>query len=173
MAHGMISLEYARLMARYNRWQNESLYGAADLLTDEARKLQRGAFFGSIHGTLCHLLFGDQAWMHRFAGTAAPRAKSIAESATAIAGWDELKRERIAFDAVIQNWVDTLDPSWLEGDLTWYSGAMQRDVTKPKSLLLAHMFNHQTHHRGQLHCMLTQAGAKPDDTDIPFMPELA
>lgn len=169
----MISTDHLRMMARYNAWQNRSLYGAAETLSDDARKLQRGAFFGSIHGTLCHLLFGDQAWMHRFSGTPAPRAKSIAESATAIPDWDQLKAERLAFDEVIQSWVDTLEPKWLEGDLTWYSGALGRDVTRPKWILAAHMFNHQTHHRGQVHCMLTQAGTKPEDTDIPFMPGFA
>ena len=168
----MILPQYAQLMARYNNWQNKSLFGAADLLTDDQRKLQRGAFFGSIHGTLSHLLFGDMAWMHRFAGTPQPRAKSIAESVVAMPGWAELKRERAAFDAVIQSWADNLDPAWLEGDLTWYSGAMKRDITRPKRVLVAQMFNHQTHHRGQVHCMLTQAGMKPEDTDIPFMPEL-
>lgn len=169
----MISPAYAQMMARYNTWQNTSLYGAASTLTDDARKLNRGAFFGSIHGTLCHLLFGDQAWMHRFAGTPPPKAKSIAESATAIPAWDDLSDRRRAFDAVITRWVADLDPSWLQGDLNWYSGAMGRDVSRPRAELLVHMFNHQTHHRGQVHAMLTAAGAKPDDTDIPFMSPLS
>jgi uncharacterized damage-inducible protein DinB len=167
----IITPTYAQLMARYNAWQNRSLYAAASTLTDEARKLPRGAFFGSIHGTLCHLLFGDQAWMHRFAGTPAPLAKSIAESATAVPSWDELHAARRGFDVVITNWATTLDPAWLDGDLTWYSGAMGRDVTRPRAELVVHMFNHQTHHRGQAHALLTAAGAKPEDTDIPFMPD--
>jgi uncharacterized damage-inducible protein DinB len=165
----MITPAHAQLMARYNRWQNQNLYAAAETLTDAQRKENRGAFFGSIHGTLCHLVFGDQAWMHRFAGTPAPKAKSIAESATAIAAWADLKRERAAFDAVIIAWADRLDPAWLTGDLTWFSGAMKQDVTKPKWELVTHMFNHQTHHRGQVHCLLTQFGVKPGDTDMPFM----
>ena len=65
----MITPDYARAMAAYNRWQNRSLYREADALTDAERKQPCGAFFGSIHGTLSHLLFGDQVWMHRFAGT--------------------------------------------------------------------------------------------------------
>ena len=76
----MITPDYARAMAAYNRWQNRSLYREADALTDAERKQPCGAFFGSIHGTLSHLLFGDQVWMHRFAGTPAPKVKSIAES---------------------------------------------------------------------------------------------
>ena len=63
----MITPEYTRAMAAYNRWQNRSLYREADALTDAERKQPCGAFFGSIHGTLSHLLFGDQIWMHRFA----------------------------------------------------------------------------------------------------------
>lgn len=169
----MIGTEHVRLMARYNAWQNKSIFGAADTLTDEARKQQRGAFFGSIHGTLSHLLFGDQIWMHRFAGSPAPRATTIAESVSAMPDWAELRRERFAFDATIETWAETLDPAWLNGELSWYSGAMKRDITRPRWMLVTHMFNHQTHHRGQVHCMLTQAGAKPDDTDIPFMPGLA
>jgi uncharacterized damage-inducible protein DinB len=171
MTAAMITPAYAQLMARYNVWQNASLYGAASTLTDDARKLDRGAFFGSIHGTLCHLVFGDQAWMHRFAGTPPPKAKSIAEATNAIQSWDELSSERRACDAMISQWAAALEPAWLEGDLTWYSGAMGRDITRPRAALVAHMFNHQTHHRGQVHAMLTAAGATPEATDIPFMPD--
>ena len=164
----MITVAYLRTMADYNRWQNENLYGAADGLTDAQRKEQRGAFFGSIHATLNHLLWGDQIWMSRFAGTPKPKAAGIPESVAMYESWDDLKRERRAFDRVIVDWAGRLDPAWLEGDLTWFSGASGREVTRPKSLLVTHMFNHQTHHRGQVHCLLTQFGAKPGVTDLPF-----
>ncbi len=167
----MITPAHVATMARYNAWQNRSLYTAADGLTDEARKQDRGAFFKSIHGTLCHLLFGDQIWLHRFAGTPVPKAKTIAESAIAIPDWADLKIERVRFDEVINGWAQNLDAGWLEGDLTWRSTAYNRDFTKPKWLLVTHLFNHQTHHRGQVHAMLTAAGAKPDDTDLGFMDE--
>jgi uncharacterized damage-inducible protein DinB len=168
----MITIDYPRTMARYNAWQNRSLYAAAGSLTDAQRKTDRSAFFGSIHGTLCHLLFGDQAWMHRFTAgaTPKPKASSVAESATAISDWAELQREREAFDVVIREWADGLDPAWLDGDLTWYSGILKRDVTRPRRLLVAHFFNHQTHHRGQAHALITHFGARPEDTDLPFMP---
>jgi uncharacterized damage-inducible protein DinB len=165
----MITAAHAQLMARYNRWQNENLYGAADTLTDAQRKEDRGAFFGSIHGTLNHLLWADQIWMHRFAGTPNPKAGSIPESVASFEAWNDLKRERIAFDEVIFDWAEKLDPKWLEGDLTWYSGAAKREITKPKWIILTHMFNHQTHHRGQVHCLLTQFGVRPGPTDIPVM----
>jgi uncharacterized damage-inducible protein DinB len=164
----MITVEYTRAMADYNRWQNENLYGAADRLADGQRKEQRGAFFGSIHRTLNHLLWGDQIWMSRFAGTPKPKAPGIPESVGMFDNWRDLQRERVAFDRVILDWAGGLDPAWLEGDLTWFSGAAGREVTRPKWLLVTHMFNHQTHHRGQVHCLLTQMGTKPGTTDLPF-----
>jgi uncharacterized damage-inducible protein DinB len=152
-------------MARYNKWQNENLYGCADALGDEERKRERGAFFGSIHKTLNHLLWGDRIWMHRFAGTPRPDG-GIPDSVALHADWEELKRARAAFDAAIVAWADALAPQWLEGGLTYYSGAAGREIAKPRWLLVAHLFNHQTHHRGQVHCMLTQAGQKPGVTDL-------
>ena len=77
--------------------------------------------------------------------------------------------ERAAFDTIMVDWANRLDAAALEGELTWYSGAIKAELHKPKWLLVTHMFNHQTHHRGQVHCMLTQAGGKPGDTDLPFM----
>ena len=165
----MIGIGYVQRMARYNGWQNENLYGVADRLADEDRKRDRGAFFGSIHATLNHLLWADRMWMSRFAGTPKPTV-GIPGSVSLHESWDELRRERAAFDAAIVGWADRLDPAWLDGDLTWYSGAAKRDLTRPKALLLMHFFNHQTHHRGQVHCMLTQAGGQPHDTDLPLMP---
>ena len=97
----MISADHAQLMAKYNRWQNQSIYSAASTLTDEQRKQDRGAFFKSIHGTLNHLLWGDQTWMNRLAGMPPPCAKSIADSASYYDDWSELRNQREAFDAAI------------------------------------------------------------------------
>ncbi len=166
----MISPEYVRIMARYNRWQNKSLYGAADALRDADRTADRGAFFGSIHGTLGHLLWGDTIWMSRFDGWDAPGC-GIADSAQMEIDWTALKTARARADARILEWAERVAPGDLAGALTWYSGAMDREITKPRALLVMQLFNHQTHHRGQVHAMLTAAGARPDDTDLPFMPE--
>jgi uncharacterized damage-inducible protein DinB len=165
----MITPAYVRTMAAYNRWQNRNLYGAADSLGDERRKEPRGAFFGSIHGTLNHVLWGDQTWMSRFAGTPTPRAKSIKDSVAQYESWAELKAAREAFDDTIVGWAQGLDDAALAGNLTWFSGAAGRELTKPIGLLVAHLFNHQTHHRGQVHCMLTQCGVRPGDTDLPIL----
>lgn len=161
----MISPDHVRLMARYNEWQNRSLYAAADALTDEARRLDRGAFFGSIFGTFNHLLWGDRTWMHRFAGT--PKPEPGAErSRTPITDWAELRQARAVFDATIMDWAQETNANWLAGDLTWFSGAAGKELTRPRWILVGHLFNHQTHHRGQIHAMLTAAGARPDDTDL-------
>jgi uncharacterized damage-inducible protein DinB len=166
----MIDPAYVRRMARYNRWQNENLYGVADQLSDEERRRERGAFFGSIHKTLSHLLWADQVWMSRFIDVKRPDV-SIPESVSLYPDWEDLKQRRVAFDETIANWADRLDASWLTDDLTYYSGGVGRNITAPKWALVTHMFNHQTHHRGQVHCMLTQAGAKPHTTDLPALPE--
>jgi uncharacterized damage-inducible protein DinB len=165
----MIDQPYLVTMAAYNRWQNANLYSVADTLDDGARRADRGAFFQSIHATLNHLLWADQIWMSRFAGTQPPRAASIADSLSQHESWEELSGERARFDQVIVDWAHALDPAWLAGNLTWLSGAMRREVTRPRWLLVVHMFNHQTHHRGQVHAMLTAAGVKPGDTDLAFM----
>jgi uncharacterized damage-inducible protein DinB len=157
-------------MSRYNRWQNQSIYGAAAALSDAERRQERGAFFGSIHGTLNHILWGDRIWMHRFAGSEKPPG-GIKDSPRLIADWDDVVRQRRAMDETIIAWADGLQQEWLNGSDTWFSGAMRREVTKPHWIMVTHLFNHQTHHRGQVHAMLTAAGAKPTDTDVVFMPD--
>ena len=167
----MIDKAYVMTMAAYNRWQNDNLYSAAGTLDDVGRKAERGAFFGSIHATLNHLLWADQVWMSRFTDLPRPRARSIAESVRLYASWQDLSQARIDFDRVILDWASALDPEWLKGSCTYFSAAVNRELERPWWLLVTHMFNHQTHHRGQVHAMLTSAGARPGDTDLPFMPD--
>jgi len=157
-------------MARYNRWQNRSLVAAAATLDAAERAADRGAFFGSIAGTLNHVLWGDTIWMSRFDGWSPPQA-GIADSARAPADWDTYTATREAADARIVGWADGLTQDALDGTLTWISGAAGREVTRPYAMLVQHFFNHQTHHRGQVHAMLTAAGARPGDTDLFLMPD--
>lgn len=164
----MIDPSYVQMMARYNRWQNGSLYTAAGTLTDAARRADRGAFFGSIHGTLSHLLWGDGMWMHRFCGSPRPEAP-IGGSAAFVTDWDELCARREAMDTAIADWSATVDPLWLQGTFDWFSSATNRHMSRPLAQLVVHFFNHQTHHRGQVHALLTAAGAKPDDTDLMLL----
>jgi uncharacterized damage-inducible protein DinB len=166
----MIDPAYVQCMARYNRWQNENLYVVADGLSTQEREQDRGAFFGSIHRTLSHLLWADRVWMSRFTNLPRPQG-GISESIALYSSWHILTAERAGFDRAIIDWADDVDQAWLAADQTYYSGGAKRDVTRPRWILVAHMFNHQTHHRGQVHCMLTQAGGKPHDTDLPLTPE--
>lgn len=164
----MIGVDFVRRMARYNRWQNDNLYGAADGLTDEERQRERGAFFGSIHRTMCHVLWADQTWMSRFCSTLPP--VPFADLTAQLREWTLLKSRRSYFDAEIIDWADGLAADWLVGIHTHMSPSLGREMSAPRWMLVSHFFNHQTHHRGQVHCMLTQAGRKPADTDLPMMP---
>ena len=167
----MISPDLVQTMAAYNRWQNTSLYSAADGLDETARRLDRGAFFGSVHETLAHILWADQLWLSRFGGCDKPSG-GIKQSTARYPDWTSLKSARDIADQHFTDWTDRLSQSDLAGDLSWFSGAANQTVSRPRWLLIQHMFNHQTHHRGQVHAMLTQAGARPDDTDLFLMPSL-
>jgi uncharacterized damage-inducible protein DinB len=166
----VISPSHVRAMAAYNAEMNRRLYGAATTLTEAQRREDGGAFFGSIHATLCHLLWGDRIWMSRFAGWERP-AGGIADSTRLIEEWDALREARVLADADIQAWTRALTSADLEGDLTWFSGATGREMRRPRWLLITHMFNHQTHHRGHVHALLTRFDAKTQDTDLPWVIE--
>jgi uncharacterized damage-inducible protein DinB len=167
----MISPSYVRAMARYNAWQNVNVYQAAGRLTDAARREERGAFFGSIHATLNHILWADQTWLMRFGAAPPPAARSIREGLSQFPDWEALVQERRRFDRVIEDWASRLQPSSLEGNMTWRSASAGRDVTSPMAVLVMHLFNHQTHHRGQVHALLTSMGVDPGITDLPFGPD--
>lgn len=166
----MISTEYVRLMAAYTGWQNRNIYQAAGTLTDAERKRDRGAFFGSVHATLNHLLWGDQLWLHRLAGTPPPVSPDIPGSVSTHERWSDLEADRGATDERLLAWSAEVQAADLEGELGWYSGAIQAEVIRPRWALVVQLFNHGTHHRGQVHALLTAAGARPSDTDVPFMP---
>ncbi len=165
----MIAPEYCQMMARYNAWQNQWMYAACDDLGEAARIEDRGLFWGSIKGTLSHLYWGDLIWISRFDGGAGPE-KGLLESMAAY-DWPMLMAERPQLDARIAAWAWSVAPAELEGDLTWMSAALGREFTKRKALCIVQLFNHQTHHRGQVHAALTALGVKTTDTDLPFMPD--
>jgi len=167
----MITPDYAQVMARYNSWQNHQIAVAMAALSPAELFADRGAFFGSLLKTASHLLWGDLIWMSRFEGGVAPEG-GIAHSTSLVGNLAEWQVQRMALDARIECWAEGLTPDDMAGDLTWYSGASGREMSKPKALLYIHMFNHQTHHRGQIHAMLTAAGQRPGDTDMPFGPDL-
>jgi uncharacterized damage-inducible protein DinB len=161
-------------MARYNSWQNAAIYAAADHLSPAQRLENRGAFFGSVHGTLCHVLFADRIWLWRFTGDATlrPPHMSTPETATFIPDWFALKDARRALDLRIETWASALTAEDLSASLTYVSIVAGQQSTKPMGLLVTHVFNHQTHHRGQVHALLTGFGLATADTDLPGMPQL-
>lgn len=161
----MITPAYIRTMAAYNSEMNRRLYGPASRLSDADRKADRGAFWSSIHKTLAHILWGDRAWMSRFAGWEKPEG-SLKQSVQWIDDFGELQRARFEADARIEQWAAAVDQTWIDTPLTWFSGAAQREVTAPRGLLVTHFFNHQTHHRGQAHALITAAGEQTEDTDL-------
>ena len=161
----MITPSYARTMAAYNAEMNRRIYAAAARLGDTARREQRGAFWGSIHATLNHLLWADETWMSRFADWPKPLAL-LRDSAALLDSFADMQRRRTDFDARILAWTESLTSESLAGDLVWFSQAAQREMRRPRALLVMHFFNHQTHHRGQAHAMLTAAGEQTGDTDL-------
>ena len=161
----MITPAYVRLMAEYNAEMNRRLYAAAANLTDAERKADRGAFWHSIHGTLVHLLWGDTQWMSRFDGWPKPEV-GIKQSSAMIDDFATLRARREAADARIVEWANRVDDAWLASDLVWFSGAANREMRQQRGPLVAHFFNHQTHHRGQAHALLTASGQDTGDTDL-------
>lgn len=163
----MIAPPWLQAMARYNRWQNVSLCEAAATLPAAALTVDRGAFFGSILATFNHVLWADAHWLHRLAGTPAPGVRAK-EALTRHADLADFGAARAAMDAAILAWAESEPGEGLAADLVWRArdGGERR---APRWLAATHMFNHQTHHRGQIHAMLTAAGARPDDTDLILM----
>lgn len=168
----MIGPAFAQTMAAYNAVMNARVYAAADTLTDTQRRQDRGAFWRSIHGTLAHVLWADRMWLSRF-GVGERPSVGIAESAAWAPDWAALRAMRAAQDTTLTGWASGLTAADLAGELRWFSGALGREMTTPRALCVAHLFNHQTHHRGQAHALLTALGAVVGDTDLPFVLPMA
>ena len=165
----MITRDTVQMLARYNRWQNSQLQAAMQALSPEDLTAARGAFFGSILGTANHILWGDAIWMARFDG--GPRLPgSIADSPGLFPTLAVWSAERFRMDGRITLWAERLRSVDLAGTMTWESAAAGHVVTRPVAELVLHMFNHQTHHRGQIHALLTQAGVAAPVTDLCLMP---
>jgi uncharacterized damage-inducible protein DinB len=140
-----------RTFAGYNAWANRRLYEAAAQLSEGQYRAERGAFFGSVHGTLNHLLATDRIWMRRITGTGDAPTRL---DAVLFETFAELASAREAEDARIAAHVASLGAAQLAADLTYNNTAGQPFV-QPLATVLDHVFNHQTHHRGQVHCLLS------------------
>jgi uncharacterized damage-inducible protein DinB len=167
-----------QVLARYNSWMNRRLYDVAGTLSDDERTRDLGAFFGSVHGTLNHLLLADRAWLYRFTRDPAVGASRDANgSVIEIRSLDQilyrefetLRRERGRTDADTERWADALDAVALGKPLTYRSMQQGRRYEQPLWCMVTHFFNHQTHHRGQVTTLLKQLGRDPGVTDLAAM----
>jgi uncharacterized damage-inducible protein DinB len=149
-------------LARYNRLANERLYEACARLSDEERREQRAGSFGSIHALLNHLLVGDRIWLARFQGaghTTPPLNTVLFEN------FDELRRARAAKDASIETFFDNLHDDACAQSFA-YVNNQGKNYVESAPVAFAHFFNHQTHHRGQIHVMLSQTTVAPPSLDL-------
>jgi uncharacterized damage-inducible protein DinB len=168
-----------RFLARYNGWINGKLYEACDALTDEARKQDRGAFFGSLHHTLNHLVVADQVWLKRFAKCGADNGMPFPSLGAEVLDmpeaytlgmvlfedWEELKAKRMQLDAAIEQWTADMPEAYTQLTMRYgNSEGVQREHAA--WMAITHFFNHQTHHRGQATTLLTQAGGAVGVTDL-------
>ena len=173
-------LEQFRLMARYNRWMNGRLYELATELSDEERRRDLGAFFGSIHATFNHLVLTDRIWLARFAevGPARDQFRGFelvyqydSLAAELYEDFGELRAQREATDELIERWTRKLHPADLDAKMI-YANSKGLEREHPLWFGMAHFFNHQTHHRGQLTTLFMQLGKDPGLTDFLVMHHL-
>ncbi|MBD0336601.1 MAG: damage-inducible protein DinB [Cyanobacteria bacterium Co-bin13] len=163
----MITPDYCFALATYNQWMNGRLYEVCAAIPDETRKQDQGAFFGSVHGTLNHLLYGDRIWLARFQekpSSLPPIGQNLYEN------FDDLRCHREAMDQEILSWAAALSEAWLAQPFQYTSSVDDKTRVLPAWVLVTHLFNHQTHHRGQLTTLLSQLGYDYGATDIPWLP---
>ena len=153
------------MFAAYNRWANSRVYDAAAGLSEEEFNRATGAFFGSMMGTLNHLLTADRIWMKRFTGEGDAPAKLDTVLHTA---FPALRIAREAEDRRIADWVAALNEKALSGRFTYMTATDMRTISQRLSPALDHFFNHQTHHRGQAHMILTMLGRPSVTLDLIY-----
>lgn len=164
----MMSPEWLNALARYNRWMNDKLYAVAASLDDETRKRDCGAFFKSIHGTFNHLLLADRVWLGRFKGIQnpdgfmGPGIRTLDQEL--FSDFDDLRHERAATDEELAAWVATLTPERLAAPISFMRRGKLHE--SPLWWSVAHVFNHQTHHRGQVTTVFNQLGHDAGVTDL-------
>lgn len=155
-------IQHFQMLANYNTITNRKLYEVCSQLSDVERKRIRQAFFKSIHGTLNHIMVGDCIWMGRFEGKQMP---STNLDAILYEDFDELRSVRVLEDQRIEAFMSQLNQDFLTKTIS-YVNNQGKLHTDPPNLLLAHFFNHQTHHRGQIHDMLSQTEIAPPVLDM-------
>ncbi len=162
----MMSPAYFQTFARYNTWANGRVYDAAAELPDSAYRTPRpAAFFSSLHGTLNHILVGDRVWLSRFE---AVEAGVTSLDQILFDDLAELRAAREGEDARIERYTGGLTAEAIAGDLNFRTLVKPQDLSMPLWQALGHFFNHQTHHRGQAHALLKEAGVEPPALDLVY-----
>jgi uncharacterized damage-inducible protein DinB len=166
----MNCIAHYRMFGHYNAWANDRLCDAVALLSTEQYRADRGAFFKSVHGTLNHLLATDRIWMRRFTGEgdAPDRLDAILFET-----FDELRNAREAEDLRIISYLYGLDNDRIAGTIKYRRISSPEQFEQQLAPALAHWFNHQAHHRGQLHALLTGLTGEAPDLDLLFFQRLA
>ncbi len=168
---------YLTRMARYNQWVNRRLYDKVQSLPATEIAKDRGAFFGSILGTLNHILVGDIFWLRRFSSSKlcrdalAPMREMAMPTSLRDVLFDDiqiLRVKREEMDTLILNFSETWNNEVLASPIRYRNIAGEKHQ-QPLGVLLQHLFNHQTHHRGQITTLLFQAGIDPESTDLIMM----
>ncbi len=157
------SFDHPAVFSRYNRWANARLYAACGDLGREAYMAPRPSFFGSIHATLNHILVADMLWLGRLRGTPV----TLALDAELHRELEDLRAAREAFDRDLVDHCDDLETGWQEAVLS-YANSRGEPFETPLVQVYWHLFNHQTHHRGQVHGLLSQAGVAPPPLDLIY-----
>ena len=155
---------YFQRLARYNAWANRRLYQACGSLSYDDYVAARPSFFGSIQRTLNHILVGDRVWLGRFEGI--PHGIAALDQLL-YDDFQELRSARTAEDERILRFTGRLDPAALGGELV-YRNMAGKESCAPLCWAIAHFFNHQTHHRGQAHCLLSGTPVAPPPLDLIY-----
>lgn len=155
---------YFTTLARYNRWANRRLYAAVVELDDAAYRADQGAFFRSLHGTLNHILVADRLWMARLTGA---ETAPMALDAILYDDFSALAAARAEEDEHILAFVEGLSEARL-ADTLRYTNSKGQPFADPLALVLGHVFNHQTHHRGQAHAILTRLVGRAPELDLIY-----
>jgi uncharacterized damage-inducible protein DinB len=164
-----------KTLAQYNTWMNRAFYDTCAALSDDERKRDLHAFFGSIHCTLNHLLLTDRVQLGRFIGAERTRSFDASGREIQIRSLDQqlysdfatLRREREKADAMIEAWTVTeITAEFLARDMIYDAMSAPGRFSVPTWLAVTHFFNHQTHHRGQITTLLSQLGRDAGVTDL-------
>lgn len=154
--------KHLAMMAQFNKWANAQISEAISQIPEDEYFKERGSFFGSIHGTLNHLLLVDRLWHGRMIDEPYPADRL---DKIVVDDRDSYIKERAVEDDILIDFVDSLSPEALEEDVS-YSTLIGFSATDKRRTILAHMFNHATHHRGQAHDQLSQVPMDPPPLDL-------